>query len=129
MRYNMRDRISRPYPEDSRLWRALDDLNVRYDKMAEMHQPTNDMRRSKQVVPAKVYMEGGAHGLIDYKEMWYIKDGKQNGFNSPMKNRILAFRELMRIQGIPQCIVSRVWTVDELKVVIKRWLNEQRKIS
>jgi len=124
MRYNMQDRILRPYPEDSRLWRALDDMKVRYDKMAEMHQPVTDRRQSRQVMPAKVYFENGNWGLIDYKEFYYLRDGKAQGMNSKMKNRILKFRESMRQQGIPICIVNRTWTIDEVKVVVKRWLIE-----
>ena len=129
MRYNMRDRILRPYPEDGKLWRALDDLKARYDKMAEMHQPITDRRESRQIVPAKVYFENKNWGLIDYKEFYYLRDGGCYGFNKKMKDRILKFRESMRQQNIPQCIVSRQWTGDEMKVVIKRWINEQGKIK
>jgi hypothetical protein len=126
MRYNMRDRITRPYPEDGKLWRALEDLKAKYDRMAEMHQPTKDMRQSRNVVPAKVYFANGSYGIVDYKEMWYIRESQLFPFNQKMKDRIKAFRADMHNQGIPICIVSRVWATEEMKVVLKRWINEQK---
>jgi hypothetical protein len=120
----MKDRILRPLPEDGRLWRALDDLKAKYDRMAEMHEPVQDRRQSRQVVPAKVYFPNGNYGFIDYREMWYIKGDRQNGFNAPMKARILKFRESMRQQGVPMLIVSRTYTIEEMKVMCKRWLIE-----
>lgn len=123
MRYNMKNRIMRPYPEDGRLWRALDDLKARYDRMAEMREVV-DKRQSREIVPAKVYFPNGNWGFIDYREFYYIKAGKPQGFNSPMKARIQKFRESMRQQGIPMLLVSRTWTIEEHKIIIKRWLIE-----
>jgi hypothetical protein len=124
MRYNMKDRITHPYPEDGRLWRALEDLKAKYDRMADMHTPTTDQRESRNIVPAKVYFGNGNWGFIDYKEMYYIREKKQYGFNAPMKARILKFRESMRQQGVPMLIVSRTYTIEEMKVMCKRWLIE-----
>ena len=123
MRYNMKDRILRPLPEDGRLWRALDDLKAKYDRMAELRE-VKDMRQSREIVPAKVYFPNGNWGFIDYKEFYYIKATKLQGFNAPMKARILKFRESMRQQGVPMLIVSRTYTIEEMKVMCKRWLIE-----
>ena len=127
MRYNLKDRIARPFPEDSHLWAALDFLRVEYEKMAETRH-FQDKRYNGYIVPAKVQLNNkGDWGAIMYKERYYIRAGKTYGISNKTRDLLKARDEWIRSQCIPYLKVKRTWTSGEMRLVIENWINKEKR--
>lgn len=124
MRYNLKDRIAHPFPEDMHLWQALDKLNVQYEKMAATR-PSKDRRQSAWIVPAKVKFDQANWGVVLYKENYYIKGGgKRLGFSKGSLKIREEMLQYMTDHHIPVLEVGRTWTTQEMEVYIRTWYNK-----
>jgi len=127
MRYNVKDRITHPFPEDMHLWQALDRLNVPYEKMASTR-PSTDRRYSSWPVPAKVRFDQANWGVILYKENYYIRgNGHRPGFSKSSLKIRSEMLDYLKTQHIPVLEVGRTWTSQEMEVYIKTWYNKTKQ--
>ena len=127
MRNNYTDRIARPYPEDSQLWLALDNIKgIRYEKMAGVRR-VNDRRESLWNVPAKVWFDEHNWGAIIYQERYRVRPYGQQGMNKNQRRLLTERDEWLHVNRIPVLKIKRRWNTSEMRLLIENWISKTRK--
>ena len=123
MRYDPRKRIQFPHFEDSKLWGALDNMGIKYDKMPSVPPPDTSPRENWYAT-ARVWLDEEKFGLVDFEEARLLNQTDYATINQRSIQARDKRWEYWRKKGIPLLLVSRKWKTQEVEFYIKKWLSE-----
>jgi len=123
MRYDPRNRITFPHFEDAALWKVLDNIGVKYDKIPRVC-PPDASARENWFATARVWLDDERFGLIDFQEARLLNQTAYATINQRSIQARDKKYDAWRVQGVPLLLVSRRWHEAERVVCIKKWLSE-----
>ncbi len=125
MRYTPETRINNPSAEYVKLWAALDELKLPYQKFGLL--AAREDQRENWCLPVMLSLTnncGFPVGGIDFKENYYINGWGMSAKTKAVKQRLLSY---CQDNNIPVLLISRRKSQAEMNLSIRKWLDQLRK--